>query len=71
MKKLTLTLMAITIGLLLSVPAFAFGPGGGMEQGYHGKAGFHKLNLSDEQKEKIEAIVTANQIGRASCRERV
>jgi Spy/CpxP family protein refolding chaperone len=59
MKKLALTLMAITIGLLLSIPAFA-GPGEGMGPGFHGKAGFNKLNLSDEQKAKIEALVTAN-----------
>jgi Spy/CpxP family protein refolding chaperone len=61
MKKLTLTLMAITIGLLLSVPAFAFGPGGGMGPGYYGNMGFNRLNLTDEQKTKIEALVTASQ----------
>jgi len=71
MKKLTLTLMAITIGLLLSVPAFAFGPGGGMGQGYFGNAGFNKLNLTDEQKTKIEALVTANQKEIRPIREKV
>ena len=67
MKKLTLTLMAITIGMLLSVSAFAFGPGsgygsgGGMGQGYYGNSGFNRLNLTDEQKTKIEAMQTAFQ----------
>jgi Spy/CpxP family protein refolding chaperone len=77
MKKLTVTLMAITIGLLLSVPAFAFGPGsgygpgGGMGQGYYGNADFHKLNLTDEQKTKIEALVTGNQKEIRPIREKV
>jgi Spy/CpxP family protein refolding chaperone len=71
MKKITLTLMAITIGLLLSVPVFAMGPGEGMDQGYHGKAGFNKLNLSDEQKAKIEALITANRKEIRPIREKV
>lgn len=59
--------MAITIGLLLSLPVFAFGhgpdygPGDGRESGYYGNAGFNRLNLSDEQKTKIEALITADQ----------
>jgi len=62
MKKLTMTLMAITIGLLVSVPAYAFGPGPGEGRGpgYCGNAGFSKLNLTDEQKTKIEALQTAH-----------
>jgi Spy/CpxP family protein refolding chaperone len=75
MKKLTLTLtlMAITIGMLLSASAFAFGPGSGCGPrmgcgsggdkglGYYGNGGFNRLNLSDEQKAKIEAIISVNQ----------
>jgi Spy/CpxP family protein refolding chaperone len=67
MKKLTLTLMAITIGLLLNASAFAFGPGSGFGPGegrgpgFFGNAGFNRLNLSDEQKTKIESIVTARE----------
>jgi Spy/CpxP family protein refolding chaperone len=73
MKKLTLTLLAATIGLLLSVPVFAFGPGSGygagegrglgigMGSGYYRDAAWAKLNLSDEQKTKIEALVKASQ----------
>jgi Spy/CpxP family protein refolding chaperone len=72
MKKLTLVLMIVGLGLLLSTSVFAFGgprgdrgpgygPGGGMEPGYYGKVGFDRLNLSDEQKTKIEALVTASQ----------
>jgi Spy/CpxP family protein refolding chaperone len=64
MKKLTLTLVAVAIGLLLSVPVFAFGPGHGMGQGagpgYHHDAAWSKLNLSDEQKAKIEALQLAH-----------
>jgi Spy/CpxP family protein refolding chaperone len=77
MKKIILTLMTITIGLLLSVPAFAAGPGPGkgdcegMGPGYHGKAGFNKLNLSDEQKAKIETLVTANRKEIRPIREKV
>lgn len=77
MKKLTLTLMAISIGLLLSVPAFAFGPGsgcgqgGGMGQGYYGNAGFNKLNLTDEQKTKIESLQAALQKEIAPLREKI
>jgi Spy/CpxP family protein refolding chaperone len=67
MKKLTLVLMTVTLGILLTVPAFAFGPGGGrgprggMGPGYCGNDGFNRLNLSDEQKAKIEAIISVNQ----------
>lgn len=61
MKKITLTAIAVAIGLLLSAPVFAFGPGGGMGPGYYGNAGFNKLNLTDEQKTKIEALQTAYQ----------
>ena len=65
MKKLTLTLVAVAIGLLLSVPVFAFGPGHGMGQGggwtgYHHDAVWSKLNLSAEQKTKIEALQLAH-----------
>jgi Spy/CpxP family protein refolding chaperone len=67
MKKLTLTLMAITIGLLLNASVFAFGPGSGFGPGegrgpgFFGNAGFNRLNLSDEQKTKIEAIISVHQ----------
>jgi Spy/CpxP family protein refolding chaperone len=71
MKKLTLLLMAVIVGVLLTVPAFAFGPGdgncGGYGRGqgigpdYHRDAVWKKLNLSDEQKTKIEALLKATQ----------
>jgi Spy/CpxP family protein refolding chaperone len=71
MKKLTLTLVTITISLLLSVTAFAFGPragygpgygpGGGMRWGYSGTAGFDRLDLTDEQKAKVESLITIHQ----------
>ena len=67
MKKLTLVLMAIALGLLLTMPAFAVGPGGcpgngpGGDTGYHRDKIFKKLNLTDEQKTKIEALISENQ----------
>ena len=84
MKKLTLVLMVVGLGLLLSASAFAFGgprdgrgpgpgygPGGGMGPGYYGKAGFDRLNLSDEQKTKIEALVTASEKENRPIREKM
>jgi Spy/CpxP family protein refolding chaperone len=61
MKKLTLTLMAMIISVLLTAPAFAFGHGDGRGQGYCGQQGWKKLNLTDDQKTKIEALQTAFQ----------
>ena len=74
MKKLTLVLMAVVLGVLLTVPAFAFGPRGGSGPGgcyqgncpggdrdYYPDKMFKKLNLTDEQKTKIEALVTARE----------
>jgi len=73
MKKLILTLVAVAIGLLLNMPAFASGPGTGygpgegrgpgigMNRGHHHDAVWSKLNLTDEQKTKIEALMTARQ----------
>ena len=74
MKKLTLVLMVVGLGLLLSASAFAFGgprddrgpgPGYGSDNGrghgYCNEAGLQRLSLTDEQKTKIEALVTASQ----------
>jgi len=66
MKKLVLVLMVAALGALLTVPAFAFGRGGctgngpGGEPGYHRDKIFKDLNITDEQKTKIEALQTAN-----------
>jgi Spy/CpxP family protein refolding chaperone len=66
MKKLVLVLMVVAMGVLLTVPAFAFGSrdgrgcGGCKGEGYCSQVGLSKLNLSDEQKTKIEALQTAN-----------
>lgn len=67
MKKLTVTVIAVAIGLLLNTQVFAFGPGPGYGPGqgrgcgYHSEAGLWKLNLTDEQKTKIEALQSAHQ----------
>lgn len=60
MKKITLTLTAVALGLLLTSQAFAWGPGPGRGQGYCREAGLERLNLTDDQKAKIEALQTAN-----------
>jgi Spy/CpxP family protein refolding chaperone len=68
MKKITLVLMVLALGTLLTIPAFAFGPGGGRgpgngrgyEEGYCSKPSLWNLNLSVEQKTKIEALQTAH-----------
>jgi Spy/CpxP family protein refolding chaperone len=67
MKKLTLILMVVVLGVLLTVPAFAFdqGGGGGPAVGKGectcSKPALWKLNLSAEQKTKIEALISENQ----------
>jgi Spy/CpxP family protein refolding chaperone len=60
MKKITLTLTAVALGLLLTSQAFAWGPGPGRGHGYCREAGLERLNLTDDQKAKIEALQTAN-----------
>jgi Spy/CpxP family protein refolding chaperone len=72
MKKLTLVLMAVALGMLLTMPAFAFGPGegrgpgpgygpgSGRGEGYCSQPASWNLNLTAEQKTKIEALQTAN-----------
>jgi len=64
MKKITLTLLTLAVGLVLSMPVFAAGPGQGMGKGSgyhrHDKAGWSQLNLTDAQKAKIEALQAAH-----------
>jgi Spy/CpxP family protein refolding chaperone len=81
MKKLTLTLITVAIGLLLTMPAFAFGPGSGYGPGrgygegrgfgYHNEAGLWRINLTDEQKTKIEALKIAQQKEMRPIREKM
>jgi len=56
MKKIVLAFTAVALGLLLTSQAFAWGPGPGRGNGPCRNAGLEKLNLSDGQKTKIEAI---------------
>ncbi len=58
MKKLLLSLTAIAAGLLLTTSAFAWGPCAGKSRGYapYRDAGIERLNLTDAQKSKIEAL---------------
>ncbi|MDI6742956.1 MAG: Spy/CpxP family protein refolding chaperone [Smithella sp.] len=70
MKKLTLILTAIGLSILLSVPVFAVSPREGKGTGDRYKKtddrgstlrGLNRLNLSAEQKAKIEALNLAHQ----------
>ena len=67
MKKLTLVLTVVGLGLLLSASAFAFGgprdgrgPGGNTGYGYCGNPALWNLDLTTEQNAKIEALQDAN-----------
>ena len=63
MKKITLTLLTLAVGLVLSMPVFASGPGQGMRHGggnHHEYTVWSKLNLTDAQKAKIEALQIAH-----------
>jgi len=77
MKKLTLVLMAVALGVLLTVPAFAAGTGDcpgncpGGDPSYHRDKIFKKLNLSDEQKTKVEALISENQKAVRPLREKM
>lgn len=77
MKKLTLVLMAVALGALLTVPAFAAGPGScpgngpGGDTDHHRDKIFKKLNLSDEQKAKIEVLENDHQKALRPLREKM
>jgi periplasmic protein CpxP/Spy len=83
MKKLTFVLIAATLGVLLTIPAFAFGPGEGRgpggcpgngpggDRGYYQDKIFKNLNLTDEQKTKIEALRDTNYKATRPLREKM
>lgn len=73
MKKLTLTLTAVALGLLLASQAFAWGPGPGKDKGYGTcrETGLERLNLTDNQKAKIEALQNANAKATKPLREKI
>ena len=52
-------------------PGLGCGPCEGRGPGYYENAGFNRLNLSDEQKTKIEALVTAREKEIRSIREKM
>lgn len=56
MKKITLTLMAVVMGLLLTSQAFAWGPGPGKKGGHCRGIAMEQLNLTGDQKAKLEAL---------------
>jgi Spy/CpxP family protein refolding chaperone len=56
MKKITLTLLAVITGLFLTSQVFAWGPGAGKGFGPCRGAALEQLNLTDNQKTKIENL---------------
>ena len=73
MRKLTLTLTAVAVGLLLTSQVFAWGPGFGKGRGDGPcrEAGLERLNLTDGQKAKIEALQDANDKATNPIREKI
>jgi Spy/CpxP family protein refolding chaperone len=71
MKKLILSLMAVIGGVFLTLPAFAFGPDEGKIECSCNKSALWKLNLSSEQKTKIEALISENQKAIRPLREKL
>ncbi len=71
MKKITLTLTAIVVGLLVTSQAFAWGPGSGRGHGYCREAGLERLNVTDDQKVKIEALRSAHEKATKTTREQI
>jgi Spy/CpxP family protein refolding chaperone len=73
MRKLTLTLTAVAVGLLLASQSFAWGPGPGRGRGYGPcrEAGLERLNITDGQKAKIEALQDANNKATKPLREKI
>ena len=71
MKKIVLALTAAALGLLLTSQAFAWGPGPGRGYGPCRNAGLERLNLTDSQKTKIEAIQDAHYKATRTLREKI
>ncbi len=71
MKKFALAFTAVALGLLLASQAYAWGPGAGRGKGLCRSAGLERLNLTDSQKTKIEAIQDAHYKATRDLREKM
>ena len=71
MKKITLAFTAVVLGLLLASQAFAWGPGPGRGPGYCRQAAMEKLNLTTDQKAKIDALQTAHEKATRPLRDKI
>lgn len=73
MRKLTLILTAVAVGLLLTSQAFAWGPGFGKGRGDGPcrDAGLGRLDLTADQKAKIESLRDANFKATKTTREKI
>lgn len=56
MKKITFTMIAVFLGLLLTSQAFAWGPGPGKKSGYCRGVVLEELNVTEDQKTKLDAL---------------
>jgi Spy/CpxP family protein refolding chaperone len=71
MRKTKIALMAVLIGLFFTSQALAWGPGGGRGCGSCWQGGLDRLNLTDDQKAKIEALQTATDKVTRPLREKI
>jgi len=71
MKKITLTMMAVIMGLLLTAQAYAWGPGPGRRDGHCRGIALEKLNLTDDQKAKFETLQTKHFKATEPLREKI
>jgi len=71
MKKTILTLTAVMVGLLLTSQAFAWGPGHGRGGCPYREAGLEKLNLTTDQKAKIEDLKIAHEKATRPLRDKI
>ena len=73
MKKFTFTMTAIAVALLFTSQAFAWGQGPGRDRGYGHcrEAGYERLNLTDDQKGKIDTLLDANYKSNRPLREKI
>lgn len=71
MKKLAITMTAIIAGLLLTSQAFAWGPGPGRGNCMNRLAGLERLDLTKDQKTRIEALQTDHEKATRGLRDKI
>lgn len=56
MKKIAFTVIAVLMGLLLASQVFAWGPGPGKKSGYCRGVVLEELNVTEDQRTKLEVL---------------